>query len=37
MFPYRNFKKTETSPAKEISEKIPEITGQKAINYRVRG
>jgi hypothetical protein len=37
MFPYRNFKKTEMSTAKEMSEKLPEITGQKAINYHVRG
>jgi hypothetical protein len=37
MFPYRNFKKTETSPAKEMSEKLPEITGQKARYYHVRG
>jgi hypothetical protein len=37
MFPYRNFKKTETSSAKEMSEKLPEITGQKAISDHARG
>jgi hypothetical protein len=37
MFPYRNIIKTETIPAKELSEELPDIAGQKAICDHVRG
>jgi hypothetical protein len=37
MFPFRNNIKTETIPAKELSEELPDIAGQKAICYHARG
>jgi hypothetical protein len=37
MLPYRNIIKTETIPAKELSEELPDIAGQKAICDHVRG
>jgi hypothetical protein len=36
MFPYRNHIKTETIPAKELSEELPDIAGQIAIYDHVR-
>jgi len=37
MLPYRNIIKTKTIPAKELSEELPDIAGQKAICDHVRG
>jgi hypothetical protein len=37
MFPNRNNIKTETIPAKELSEELPDIAGQKSIRDHVRG
>jgi hypothetical protein len=37
MFQYRNNIKTQTIPAKELSEALPDIAGQKAICDHVRG
>jgi len=37
MFPYRNIIKTEIIPAKELSEALPDIAGQKTICDHLRG
>jgi hypothetical protein len=37
MFPYRNIIKTETIPAKELSEELPDIAGLNTPCYHARG
>jgi ppGpp synthetase/RelA/SpoT-type nucleotidyltranferase len=36
MFPHKNNIKTKTIPAKELSEELPDIAGQRAICDHVR-